>query len=177
MKLLPRSPGHSPIIDSLPKLEAGGTSPDHLLPLGEERRIPVITVIERWALCHHLGCVVRYLAGPNKKPALLKDLKTAEWYLERELTQPQYCSTGSIGAQTFTMEALLEDWNLSFHLGEALYHIKASKSPSMREESLKYALKHLKAEISTHEHGLVKTSAPSPNPVPTRTTTQGGTNE
>lgn len=82
----------------------------------------------------------------------LEDLKKAEWYLARELSLPQKCHMTTIGEQPFTTEAVLEDWQLSspesFHLSEALYHIKASKSPSMREESLREALKHLSAEIA-----------------------------
>jgi hypothetical protein len=62
-----------------------------------------------------------------------------------------------MGAQPFTTEAVLDDWDLSFHVGEALFHIKASKSPSMREESLKQAMRHLKAEIANLEARLDQT--------------------
>lgn len=134
-------------------------------------RISSLDVIERWSLCYHLGCVVTCLAKvgleqSNQSPQLerahleqtrleqtrLEDLKKAEWYLARELSLPQKCHMTTIGEQPFTTEAVLEDWQLSspesFHLSEALYHIKASKSPSMREESLREALKHLSAEIA-----------------------------
>jgi hypothetical protein len=130
-------------------------------------RISSLDVIERWSLCYHLGCVVTYLAKvgleQSNKSLLenwkLEDLKKAEWYLARELSLPQKCHLTSIGEQPFTTEAILEDWQLSspesFHLSEALYHIKASKSPSMREESLREALKHLSAEIAA-EIGTLK---------------------
>jgi hypothetical protein len=128
-------------------------------------KISSLDVIERWSLCYHLGCVVTCLAKvgleqSNKSPlenykleqTRLEDLKKAEWYLARELSLPQKCHLTTIGEQPFTIEAVLEDWQLSspesFHLSEALYHIKASKSPSMREESLREALKHLSAEIA-----------------------------
>ena len=130
------------------------------------RRIQPIDVIERWALCHHLGCVVKYLAqAVSKNPNLeqtrleqahlvqnrLKNLKKAEWYLQRELGRSPQCPFIPVGDQPFTTEAVLEDWSLSFHLSETLFHIKASKSPSMREESLRQALKHLQTEIATYD--------------------------
>ncbi len=121
-------------------------------------RISSLDVIERWALCYHLGCVVTCLAKVGLEQSSqsplenwkLEDLKKAEWYLARELSLPQKCHVAMIGEQPFTTDAVLEDWGLSpsFHLSEALYHIKASKSPSMREESLREALKHLSAEIA-----------------------------
>jgi hypothetical protein len=171
--------------------------------------IQPIDVIERWALCHHLGCVVRYLARTGhktlnpKQPQLgqprreqtclgqaslgqlclepahleqahlqqvcleqprlrqthweetcLGELKKAEWYLARELSLSRQCGSVPMGPQPFTTEAVLDAWDLSFHVGEALFHIKASKSPSMREESLKQAMRHLKAEIANLETRL-----------------------
>ena len=127
-------------------------------------RISSLDVIERWSLCYHLGCVVTCLAKvgleqSNQSPVencKIEDLKKAEWYLARELSLPQKCHLAAIGEQPFTTEAVLEDWQLSssFHLSEALYHIKASKSPSMREESLREALKHLSAEIAAEIQAL-----------------------
>jgi hypothetical protein len=132
-------------------------------------KISSLDVIERWSLCYHLGCVVTCLAkigleqsgqSPLENWAIeqvrLEDLKKAEWYLARELSLPQKCHLATIGEQPFTTEAVLEDWRLSssFHLSEALYHIKASKSPSMREESLREALKHLSAEVAAEIRAL-----------------------
>lgn len=126
-------------------------------------RISSLDVIERWSLCYHLGCVITCLAkagleqssqSPQNncemEAARLEDLKKAQCYLARELSLPQKCHLIAIGEQPFTTEAVLEDWQLSssFHLSETLYHLKASKSPSMREESLREALKHLSAEIA-----------------------------
>lgn len=142
------------------------------------RGIQPIDVIERWALCHHLGCVVKYLAqAGGKNPCLeqtnleqtqlgqtrlgqtrLKNLKKAEWYLQRELGRSPPCPLIPVGAQPFTTEAVLDEWCLSFHLSESLYHIKASKSPSMREESLRQALKHLQAEIATYDPSKSETN-------------------
>lgn len=160
--------------------------------------IQPIDVIERWALCHHLGCVVKYLAQAGRKnpaseqvrpeqlpqrcgqhtaaparpgqacpgqapashseQARLDALKKAEWYLARELSLSQPCSFVPLGPQPFTTEAILDDWDLSFHLSETLFHIKASKSPSMRGESLKQAMWRLKAEIALVEQRLSKTT-------------------
>jgi hypothetical protein len=116
-----------------------------------EFSIQPIEVIERWALCHHLGCVVRHIAATDFKIPALGDLKKAEWYLARELERPMPCITAPMGVQPFTTEAVLDDWGLSFRLNEVLFHLKASKSPSMRKESLTQGLKHLRAEISTYE--------------------------
>jgi|GEM_PF-1352086 len=120
--------------------------------------IQPIDVIERWALCHHLGCVVKYLAQANSslEQTRLKSLKKAEWYLQRELGCSPPCPLVPVGAQPFTTEAVLDDWDLSFHLSETLYYIKASRSPSMREESLHQALKHLQTEIAIYDLNISK---------------------
>ena len=139
--------------------------------------IQPIDVIERWALCHHLGCAVKYLEQAGRKTPLprqaslgqahleqtrleqarLIDLRKAEWYLTRELEGSRQCPFIPMGAQPFTTEAVLDDWGLSFHSSEALFHIKASKSPSMKKESLTQALKHLKAEIASLEQHIIDT--------------------
>ena len=132
------------------------------------RNIQPIDVIERWALCHHLGCVVKHLAQAGGKNLnleqacweqnRLKNIKKAEWYLQRELSRPQQCPFVPMGVQPFTTETILDDWALSFHLSETLYHVKASKSPSMREESLHQGLKHLQAEIAIYDPGASQTN-------------------
>jgi hypothetical protein len=136
------------------------------------RNIQPIDVIERWALCHHLGCAVKYLEQAGRKTPLprqvrleqtrleqarLRDLRKAEWYLTRELEGSRQCPFIPMGAQPFTTDAVLDDWGLSFHSSEALFHIKASKSPSMKKESLTQALKHLKAEIASLEQHIIDT--------------------
>jgi hypothetical protein len=162
-------------------------------------RISSLDVIERWSLCYHLGCVVTCLAKvgleqSNQSPLenwKLEDLKKAEWYLARELSLSQKCHLTSIGEQPFTTEAVLEDWHLSspesFHLSEAVYHIKASKSPSMREESLREALKHLSAEIAAEIEtlkgsisGTTRKQAPCfevSKPLPTSLANSGGSDQ
>jgi hypothetical protein len=51
-------------------------------------RIEVITVIEDWKLPFHLGQVVKYVAraGKKDKDKELEDLKKAQWYLNRHIT-------------------------------------------------------------------------------------------
>ena len=59
------------------------------------RKIEPIRVIEEWSFCHHLACVVKYVArmgrknGAHKDAPLeqtcLEDLRKAEWYLMREI--------------------------------------------------------------------------------------------
>ena len=48
-----------------------------------------IKVIEAWDLGFCLGNVVKYISRAGKKPgeAVLKDLKKARWYLEREISR------------------------------------------------------------------------------------------
>jgi len=48
-----------------------------------------IKVIEAWDLGFCLGNVVKYISRAGKKPgeAVLKDLKKARWYLDREISR------------------------------------------------------------------------------------------
>lgn len=104
------------------------THPAHYI---EGRVIEPITVIEEFGLCHHLACVVKYLARAGRKTSLQNDLKKAEWFLDREL---QRCSTGVNSCLSplytnppFSIQEILEDWNLTPHLDASLSYILAAR--------------------------------------------------
>lgn len=42
-------------------------------------------VVESWGLNYRLGQVIRYLCRYQRKKSPLKDLKKAQWYLNREI--------------------------------------------------------------------------------------------
>jgi len=54
---------------------------------GQDDLYEAIKVIEAWGLGFCLGNTVKYLVRAGKKPGegLLKDLKKARWYLDREI--------------------------------------------------------------------------------------------
>ena len=56
---------------------------------GRENPYEAIKVIEAWDLGFCLGNVVKYISRAGKKPgeAMLKDLKKARWYLDREISR------------------------------------------------------------------------------------------
>ena len=128
-----------------------------------------IEFIERWSLCHHLACVVRYLARAARKNSpleqtRLEDLKMAQWYLARELGCNHKPHFAAVLVQPPLQKIKLEACHLSSHLAEVLFHIQVSQkicqgngqsdrtSTYMREASLKQALKHLREEIKFYEH-------------------------
>lgn len=121
------------------------------------RSLQPIEFIEHWSLCHHLGCVVKYLARAGGRGASgLDDLKSAQWYLARELECSHNPSFGPLEVPSFIPKSALNDWHLSFHLGQTLFHIQVSQkvyhSPYLRGASLKQAMKHLAEEIKIYEH-------------------------
>jgi len=42
-------------------------------------KIQPIEVIEDWALCHHLACVLKYIARYGRKNNAYQDLLKAKW--------------------------------------------------------------------------------------------------
>ena len=120
------------------------------------RSLQPIDFIERWSLCHHLRYVVKYLVRAGRKSSTLGDLKKAQWYLVRELHCPHKPSIPVNETLSFIPKAVLEDWKLSFHLDQTLFHIQVfqqlHRSRELREASLKQAMKHLAEEIKIHEH-------------------------
>lgn len=49
--------------------------------------IEAIEVIEDWKLNFSLGNVVKYIARADHKGSDIKDLKKAQWYLNREISR------------------------------------------------------------------------------------------
>ena len=63
---------------------------DHPAHYGGARNpYEAIKVIEAWDLGFCLGNVVKYISRAGKKPgeAMLKDLRKARWYLDREISR------------------------------------------------------------------------------------------
>ena len=119
------------------------------------RTIQPIRVIENWLLCHHLACVVKYSARAGRKGPILEDLKKAEWYLMREVAryyrQFNKCHFSLIETTPINPIEVTKDWELPFHLGEALKAIREAKNQDAKRHFLKRALHHLRAEISVYE--------------------------
>lgn len=120
-----------------------------------DRTYQPIEVIENWSLCHHLACVVKYLARAGRKGDALEDLKKAEWYLEREIDRFHgpfnKCSLSVIDTPFISLESVLGDWGLSIHLGKTIMHIKRAKTKGIDLAELIKALVHLKKEIMRYE--------------------------
>lgn len=99
-------------------------SPDNHV---HSRKIDPIKVIEQWSLCHHLACVVKYLAraGVERKP--LMSLMKAEWYLNRELERIEMginsCFLCPLRDCSIPLDKILVDWKLVPHLGNAHAYI------------------------------------------------------
>ena len=97
------------------------------------RILQPIDFSEHWSLCHHLACVVECVARAGRKHSTLDqtrlgDLKTAEWYLMREITNKRPCVFSSIQNThdhpiPITLEAAVLAWDLSTHLKEVLFYI------------------------------------------------------
>jgi hypothetical protein len=145
------------------------TLSSNLMHCGSIRTLHPIEFIERWSLCHHLACVVRYLARAASKSSSLQqsrveDLKMAQWYLSRELVCKHKPDFAAVLIQPTIQKIKLEACQLSSHLGEVLFHMQVSQKVSLRdgekdfnsrymkEASLKQALKHLSEEIKLYEH-------------------------
>jgi hypothetical protein len=141
----------------------------NLTHCGNSRTLHPIEFIERWSLCHHLACVVRYLAratskGSSLEKSRLEDLKMAQWYLSRELVCNHKPHFAAVLVQPTIQKIKLEACELSSRLDEVLFHIQVSQKVSLRngeknfnpgymkEASLKQALKHLNEEIKLYEH-------------------------
>ena len=126
----------------------------------EGRMIQPIHVIEHWSLCHHLACVVKYIARAGRKNPILEDLRKAEWYLMRELTRYQNnfnrCHLRLVNLAELVPTAVLEDWELSPHLGNALVALRLAKLGNVRIEELRTALTELQKEIALHEPNFSK---------------------
>ena len=77
--------GGNPIPDFLKPQEDMINNPPHY-----SKGIQPIDAIEEWQLNYRLGNVVKYLARCNFKGNYLEDLKKAQWYLHREITNVRW---------------------------------------------------------------------------------------
>lgn len=129
----------------------------------EGRSIEPINVIEGFGLCHPLACVVKYLARAGRKTSLLNDLKKAGWYLDRELQRYNAginsCLPPLNTKPPFSIQEVLEDWNLIPHLDASLSYILAARLGANGNCSKNYissltkAMSHLRLVISECEQG------------------------
>jgi hypothetical protein len=56
------------------------TNPAHYI---SGRSVEPLDVIEDWALPHHLGCAVKYIARAGRKGNAAQDIRKAIFYLSR----------------------------------------------------------------------------------------------
>ncbi|MGV8948516.1 MAG: DUF3310 domain-containing protein [Candidatus Paracaedibacter sp.] len=100
------------------------TRPAHYV---EGRTIEPIVVIEEYGLCHHLACVVKYISRAGRKTSFINDLKKAEWYLSREVIRLQQGMSSCIpplnAKPTYSIQEILDDWELSANLSACLSYI------------------------------------------------------
>ena len=52
---------------------------------GADNPYEAIKVIEAWGLNFNLGNTAKYISRAGKKESVLRDLKKARWYLDREI--------------------------------------------------------------------------------------------
>lgn len=148
-----------------------------LSPSRQSRLLQPLDFSERWSLCHHLACVVNHVARAGTQelisdPGRLAELKKAEWFLVREITNKRPC-VFSTAPNTqdhplpLTVRRATQAWGLSPHLNRVIFYITTYQKllyrfPSTRIICLKQALRHLREEIQSHQPP--KTSAKTPNP-------------
>lgn len=126
--------------------------PDHYV---KGRDIQPIDVIEDWSLCHHLACVVKYLARCGRKQDAYQDLKKAEWYLSRKIdlltTDSHKFPLSVIYEEEISITSVLHDWNLTSNLELTLSYLKTSLLRGSQQINLIQALVYLRNEIQTYE--------------------------
>jgi hypothetical protein len=108
-------------------------------------------IIEAWSLCPHIATFIKQIN--------LLRCKTVEWnlLLELELFQDRVakCCNSLSKTRSYTSEDVINDWQLSFHLREALFNIRAYQEiqhknenlDSLKGEILQQALSHISAEV------------------------------
>lgn len=138
----------------------------HLAHYIEGRRIEPIAVIEEFGLCHHLACVVKYIARAGRKTSALNDLLKANWYLDCEIKRCQSamgpCVIHLSSEPSFSIQEIVEDWKLVAYLEAVLSYILADrlggskghcslKNVKTYSSSLIKAMGHLQSAITDHE--------------------------
>src|SRR5260221_10420354 len=121
-----------------------------------DRTIQPIEVIEEWMLCHHLACALKYIARAARKEDGYQDLRIADWYLSRELSQFQNnfskCQMRLTGGSGYSPEQVAIDWQLSPHLAEVIKHIRQARHQvNTRLKSLFQARTCLISEMNMYE--------------------------
>lgn len=77
----------TPPVANPPKVQETINHPPHY---GGDTTYEAIKVIDAWGLGFNLGNTVKYISRAGKKtPSRLKDLKKAEWYLQREIAKEE----------------------------------------------------------------------------------------
>ena len=126
--------------------------PEHYV---KGRNIQPIDVIEDWGLCHHLACVVKYLARCGRKQDAHQDLLKARWYLSRKIdllaTDSHRCPLSVIHEEDISLASVLHDWNLSSNLELVLSYVKPALLRGSRFSNLNQALIYLQQEIQSYE--------------------------
>lgn len=135
------------------------------------RKIQPIDVIEGWSFCHHLGCVVKYIARLGRKSAgrqnpILEDLKKAEWYLMREIAEKPCSYIPRLRRFPTMPEAIAKDWHLSPSLKEVIFYLTTyqrlfCRFPLTNTICLKQALTHLRTEIRNQESASNQNQQPT----------------
>ena len=141
------------------------THPAHYI---EGRAFEPITVIEEYGLCHHLACVVKYIARAGRKTSALNDLLKAEWYLDREIARQQSgvepCSPHLEQTPEFKIESICKDWKLSLQLEGVLSCVLKYRRMSVAHRAIAYTL--YPRLMHPYEDNLqwLKENSPSSNP-------------
>lgn len=127
------------------------------------RKIEPIQVIEEWSFCHHLGCVVKYVARIGRKNPILEqtrleDLKKAEWYLMREIGTKACTRIPNPRRFSTAGETVAKDWQLSPSLSRVIFCLTSyqrlfHRLSFSKTVFLEQALTHLRAEIRRQESG------------------------
>lgn len=150
------------------QLLQNGASPTPCLKGGEEqiihhpphyiegRTIEPIDVIESYGLCHHLACVVKYIARCGRKEDAVKDLQKSLWYAGRlqkkgaRLLSDQTCSRIKGPAP----DDICHDWQLGQELSNALTFLlrfNSEREPALLEELSQSLMRALTQIIQQQE--------------------------
>ena len=116
----------------------------------EDKSIEPIDVIETWGLGYHLARVVNCLSQAGKKGRTLKDLKKAEWHLNRKIMSLSKTFKQCYPEEDddpLTPQKIGENWQLSPNLSLALEHVLTMKQEDSSIDQLFKILRLLRLEI------------------------------
>lgn len=89
-----------PQCHSLRRVNDAKEEVNHPPHYGGDTTYEAIKVIEAWELGFNLGNTVKYISRAGKKQDILKDLKKAAWYLNREITNVEETHANSAQRET-----------------------------------------------------------------------------